>query len=107
MALVVTAKQPFLDWLQSVDPTGGNLTLGDLNQDPFVYLLPESASDRDAARHVRHSYKQIFESELIGWWREPSDWPKISSRLFARWFDWRYHSVVLDLAPGALVREEW
>src|SRR5438132_254234 len=40
-AVVVIPKQPFLDWLRRVDPTGGKLTLADLRRDPSIYLLPE------------------------------------------------------------------
>src|SRR5713226_1624385 len=75
-AAVVTAKQPFLDWLHSVDPTSRHLTLADLNQEPSVYLLPDSDSDAKAARHMRKSCTQIFTHELDGWFRVPSAWPK-------------------------------
>ena len=47
-AVVVVPKQPFLDWLHSIDPSSADLTLADLHQDPTVYLLPESGSDPEA-----------------------------------------------------------
>jgi len=106
MAVIVAAKPPFLEWLHSVDPTSNDLTLADLNQEPAVYLLPESGSDEEAARHVRRFCKDIFAAELDGWWRQRSDWPKnLNFGLFKEWFDWRYHSMVLDLATGPVIPE--
>jgi hypothetical protein len=37
-AVVVKPKQPFLDWLRTADPTSGGITLGELEQDPTIYL---------------------------------------------------------------------
>ncbi len=106
-AVIATAKQPFLDWLHSVDPTSQDLTLDDLNREPTSYLLPECDSDDEAARHVRRYCKQILAAELDGWWRRPSDWPQdLNFGLFKRWFAWQYHSVILDLVKDPLIREE-
>jgi hypothetical protein len=106
MAVIVSAKRPFLDWLHSVDPTSHDLTLCDLNDEPTAYLLPESGSDEEAVRQVRRFCKEILTAELDGWWRQRSDWPEnLNFGLFKRWFEWQYHSVVLDLATGPLIRE--
>lgn len=40
-AIVVTPKQPFLDWLQSVDSTSSELASADLGLEPTIYLIPE------------------------------------------------------------------
>lgn len=105
-AVIVTAKQPFLDWLKSVDDTGDDLTLADLNRDQSLYLLPESDDDAAAKRSLRKSCGDIFEEQLDGWWRDESVWPKDRSfRVFTRWFDYRFHSMVFDLVQKAPVRE--
>ena len=105
-AAVVTAKQPFLDWLHSV-PTSRHLTLADLNQEPSVYLLPDSDNDAKAARHMRKFCTQIFAHELDGWFRVQSAWPKdLAFRVFTRWFECRYHSMVLDLADAPFLTED-
>jgi hypothetical protein len=107
MAVIVRAKQPFLDWLHAVDPTSHELTLDDLNHEPNVYLLPEAESDEEAVRQVHRYCKHIVEEELDGWWRERSDWPRnLNFELFNQWFEWRYHSMVLDVGKAPLVREE-
>jgi hypothetical protein len=45
---------------------------------------------------VRKLCAQIFSHELDGWFRVPSGWPKdLTFRVFNRWFECRYHSMVL------------
>src|SRR5690348_14965262 len=106
-AVIVTSRQPFLDWLKSVDDTSDDLTLAVLNQDPSLYLLPESVNDEAAKRRLRKSCGEIFAEELDSWWRDQSVWPKDRSfRVFARWFDYRFHSMVFDLVQHAPIREE-
>ena len=48
-AIVLTPKQPFLDWRHSVDPTSSDLTLTDLGQGPTLYLLRAGCSPEGAA----------------------------------------------------------
>ena len=40
-AVVVKPRQPFLDWLNQVDPTSQNLTLSDIQREPKIYLVSE------------------------------------------------------------------
>jgi hypothetical protein len=106
-AVVVRAKQPFLDWLHSADPTSRHLTLPDLNQEPSIYLLPDSDSNEKAGRYLRKFCAQIFAHELDGWFRVPSAWPKdLTFQVFTRWFECSYHSMVLDLADAPFLAEE-
>ena len=43
-AVIVMPREPFLKWLQRVDPTSGELTLADLKREPTIYLLPPYAT---------------------------------------------------------------
>ena len=56
-AIVVRPKQPFLEWLHSVDPTSSELTLQDLGQEPDVYLVPEFESEEDLADCLREMFR--------------------------------------------------
>ena len=106
-AVIIIAKQPFLDWLHAVDPTSRQLKLDDLNVEPSIYLLPNSDSDEQAKKNLRRICKQIFAHELNGWWSEPSAWPQdLSYGVFVKWFDWRHHSMVFDVAEAPLRRKE-
>ena len=106
-AAIVIAKQPFLDWLHSVDPTSQHLTLDDLNEDQSIYLLPESESDEQSGKNLRKFCQEIFREQLEAWWRDQSDWPSdLSFGEFSRWFDYEFHSMVFDVEERTLEREK-
>jgi hypothetical protein len=105
-AIVVKPAQPFLDWLQAVDPTSVDLTLEDLRRDPSVYLIREGGSDPEVRKNLAKVCGRIFEEQLDGWWRVPSSWPRrrgISE--FERWFEWSSHSLVFDLCEAPIQHE--
>ncbi len=97
-AIVVTPAQPFLDWLQSVDPTSMELTLADLGIEPTIYLIPECETPEDVADCLRDVFDEIFQNQLDGWYRVRETWPTNRSyEMFCRWFHYSFHSVLLDL----------
>jgi hypothetical protein len=71
-AIVVVPKEPFLNWLHSIDPTSSAITLDDLSEEPTVYLLPECEDDEAVDKCLREAFAEIFEEELRGWWTERS-----------------------------------
>jgi hypothetical protein len=96
-AVIVTPKQPFLDWLHVADPTSLTLTLDDVRE-PTIYLLPDCEDDGDLRAHVRNYGDTIFEDQLDGWYRERSGWPADRDfKTFCLWFEYRAHTLVLDL----------
>ena len=102
-AIVVRPKQPFLEWLHSVDSTSSELTLQDLGQEPDVYLVPEFESEEDFADCLREMFHVIFEIQLEGWWTDRSTWPaNCTLDTFQAWFDCQVHSLVLDLSDEPL-----
>ena len=99
-ALVVRPAQPFLDWLDRVDPASAHLTLEDLRQEPTIYLLREWKTDEQALKHLAH-VNEIFEEELNGWYRDPSVWPeKRDLNAFLQWFECGFHSMVIDVCDN-------
>ena len=49
---------------------------------------------------------QIFEEQLDGWYRVPSSWPsRRDLDALDHWFEWSFHSVVVDLSDDPLLRE--
>jgi hypothetical protein len=106
-AIVVKPGQPFLDWLHQADPTSADLKLEDLRREPTIYLLPECDSEEEAVEHLETVCTEIFEEQLDGWYRVPSSWPKDRDfATFKRWFEWSYHSVIIDLCADPLIQEE-
>jgi hypothetical protein len=99
--------QPFLDWLHRADPTSSELSLEDLRREPTVYLLPECENQGEARKCLKEVCGQIFEEQLDGWYRVPSWWPNRRERdAFDRWFEWSFHSVVVDLCDEPLLQED-
>jgi hypothetical protein len=106
-AIMGMPGQPFLDWLHRADPTSGGLSLEDFRREPTVYLLPESESQGEARECLKDMCGQIFEEQLDGWYRVPSSWPsRRDMDAFDSWFEWSFHSVVVDLCDEPLQREE-
>jgi len=106
-AIVVKPAQPFLNWLHRVDPTSAHLTLDNLRLEPTVYLLPECESKEEAIEYLREVCTEIFEEQLNGWYRAPSAWPtERDLNAFVRWFEWCFHSMVVDLGDDPIEHEE-
>ncbi len=105
-AVVVKPAQAFLDWLRQVDPSA-DLALTDLQLEPTIYLLPEYATDEEARAYLRERCGTIFEDQLNGWHRVASAWPTDRSfESFDRWFEYAFHSMLLDLCEDRLKHEE-
>jgi hypothetical protein len=106
-ALIVKPAQPFLDWLHQVDSTSAHLTLEDLQREPTVYLVPECDSQDQAIEYLEESVRDVFEEHLDGWYRVPAVWPKERDLpTFQRWFEFGFHSMIVDLCDDVLKHEE-
>jgi hypothetical protein len=101
-AVIVTPKQPFLDWLHGADPTSLTVTLEELSE-PTIYLLPECDDDQDLIAHVRNYCDTIFEEELDAWYQDQSTWPVYRDfKTFCVWFEYQAHTMLLDLCDRPL-----
>jgi hypothetical protein len=67
-SMIVTAKQPFLNWLVSIDAKDKRLSLGDVNGEPVIYLIAECESDEEFQEWLKGNYRTVFEEQLDGWW---------------------------------------
>lgn len=106
-AIAVMPAQPFLDWLHRVDPTSAELTLEDLRREPTIYLIPECAGEEELREYMVKACRSIFEEELSGWYRVSSSWPMDRSLCrFVHWFEYRFHSALVDLPVGPLTHVE-
>lgn len=109
--VMLLPKQPFLDWIQAVDPDPvPTLTLDDVRDDASVFLLPAEVADtpENALRWVEKRWRSFFEF-MLGEWFDDSVWPEpLSLAMFRDWFTVRFHSMVWDMAPEApLEYEDW
>lgn len=110
--VLLVHKQPFLDWLLSVDQAPQEnppLTLAGINDDNEAFLIPDDVAETtaDAVKWVEKNWRMFFEHVLGGWITEPDLWPKISLKMFREWFDVQYCSMAWDLADEPLLSEDW
>ena len=101
-AVVVRPKQPFVDWLKSVEELDvPEITLAQL--DKTLYLVPDYEDPEDAEKVLKKIYDDIFCNELAGWYTDEEMWPKDRSlKMFKQWFDVEHFDVVEDVGRGPI-----
>ena len=105
--LRVMPGQPFLDGLHRADPTSNELSLEDLRGEPTVCLLSECENEEEARECLEEVCGQIFDEQLESRYRVHSSWPsRRGLDAFDRWFEWSFHSMVVDLCDDPLLQEE-
>lgn len=98
--LLLHYKPPAVQWINDVDPSpsGNRVTLEEVNSDLTVYLVSDGVSEspEEVRRWVKANWRNLFESELEGWYTDPTLWPKRTLKRFDEWFDVECHSVLID-----------
>ena len=95
--IVVMPKQPFLDWLLSVDPDH-QLDLEEISDDPTAYLIPECGTDEEREQIIDWCADFLFEQELWSWYTDEDLWPvRRDAQTFREWFEVKFHSLVFDV----------
>jgi len=108
-ALIIIPKQPLLDWVNYIYPEAP-VTLESLGKHDHgnVYLIPETDHPDDALNYLRENLELYFETELFDWCTDDKLWPKpLTWDLFERWFDYSIQSVVVDMAKGPIMKDEY
>jgi hypothetical protein len=105
-SVVVTPRQPFLEWLHTSDPTSADITLEIVSKEPAIYLIPECHTSEEVSHVLHELCEEIFTEQLDGWYRDTTTWPTDRSfDVFCHWFDYRHHSVLIDLCEETLIDE--
>ena len=106
-AIVVRAKQPFLNWLLDLpDPVSTDITLDEINNEPHIYLLPEYETIDQQDELLSGFYDIVFDAELNGWWTDETNWPAHRDfNLFKDWFSVEFHSIIEDIVDEPLINE--
>ena len=108
-ALILRYKQPFVDWINSADPSPSThlLTLAEVNQEHTVYLL-EAEDQDELGRWLAHHHHELFEDELSGWYTDPKLWPQDRSlKVLREWCSFELHSVVMDIGDSPLEDDDF
>ena len=107
-ALILRYKQPFVDWINAVDPAPSTpaITLEDTNGERTIYLV-EFDEKAELEGWLELNHELLFEEELFGWYTDPKLWPKDRSlRKLKEWCDVELHTVVIDTGESLIVEED-
>jgi len=97
-ALILRYRQPFVDWINAVDPSADSHTfsLDEVNEEHTVYLV-ELEDEEQLAAWLVSNHEVLFEQELMGWYTDPALWPQERSLdTLRKWCRLELHSVVVD-----------
>ena len=64
-AVVVKPKQPFIDWLNSVEPEGGCALKDEDFKDSSIYLIPECDSPEEIYDIIKQRVKFLREENKV------------------------------------------
>ncbi len=98
-AVVITPRQPYLDWAKQDDTTGvAERGFETLRREPHVYLVREHEDAESGDAVLEDYWPSLFEAMLAGWLTDERQWRKHRTRtMFQEWFDVQMCPVVEDL----------
>jgi hypothetical protein len=107
VAVSISVKQKFVDWVNQIPNGDIRWTLAKLNEDKSVYLIP-SYEDSDAERDWFRSQKmRVLEEALESICTEKDRWPKdLSDKIFDDYLSAEFHPMVWDLASDEPIEHE-
>jgi hypothetical protein len=99
-AITITRKQPYVDWANSLDDGGPELTVELATDRATIYLVPEIEESPNLDELLDEFWDEIFDEELAAWTPAEERWPTPRTRqVFGAWFEARLTESVLDLTP--------
>ena len=105
--MVVRARQPYVDWADSIGDDGERISLAEHRADPTAYLIPRVETAEDAEDLLMACWPLLFESELEAWCTDEEYWPaRRTIEMFAEWFEVELHSMVIDITAEPFEGEE-
>lgn len=109
-AIILKPKAPFVDWINSSDPSIGNeISIDETNEERTVFLVPEEAVDDpvNLLHWLKLNWQSLFESELDGWYTDESMWPQDRTfELFQEWVEVECHSCITDTVGEPIYDDE-
>jgi hypothetical protein len=107
-AVVVQPAQPFFGL--AAPSRSNKYGTGAGRPETGAYDLPLAGvgnRGQEALQHLTKVCSEIFEEQLNGWYGVPSVWPEERNlNAFLRWFDYSFHSMVLDLCAERLLHND-
>ncbi len=96
---IVRPTEGFLGWVNSIPSDRTRLSLGALQRDSLVLLVPEYVFEGDIDRLVLSMCTDLMEREFARWSDEQTNWPKDRGPdTFRAFFSVEIYPEVLDVA---------
>lgn len=94
-ALVLTIKEPFVNWLNKMYAEDDH---SEVTKDSNVYLIDDIEDVVGVEKWLKKKYKLFFEKELEAWITDKKYWPKKRTyKMFTEWFSIKISTAVYDL----------
>lgn len=101
-AIMVTPKQPLLDWVNSIHPDNPV----DSIDEGTIYLVKVRDTNEQTENWLKRNFDKIFQNELNDWYTDENDWPvKRTFKLFKEWFRYEISSMVLDMEEYDVIKD--
>jgi hypothetical protein len=105
-AVIISPKQPYIDWANSFEDSGPMLEPFEIQ--PTVFLIPDKYDEYNFDKYLKKKHAVIFEEELASWMTDPDVWPKSRSyKKFNEWFKVSISDMVIDLGADPITVEEY
>lgn len=103
--LVVRPRQPFIDWICSVE-AGEPVDPEDVWTSVNSFLVPEFDDPDETLEWIQGNVDTVFEIMLNDWITEPESWPADRDwTAFEKWFEFEYVDLAWDLVDEPLSSE--
>ena len=108
-ALIITPKQPVIDWQNKIFPDSPITNhLEDKNDNGNVFLIPQFDDPDGYMDYIKRNFKEIFHYQLWEWCIDKKLFPKVLTwKMFNEWFDWSIQTMILDLVDEDIEKEEF
>jgi len=105
-AVVLKAKQAFVDWLNAL-PETEPVTHDELAHESIIILLPEFDDPEREQDYLRKIAPTILDSQMESWCMDDSHFPRKKDwALLQKWFEIELISEVFDVDEDPLEKEE-
>jgi hypothetical protein len=107
--LLVKRKQPFVDWLRSLEDGDEfeDALAAQATAETDVFLLHVPDREPKLEELIAEYWQDVFEEQLWAWMTDELTWPQDRTReMFDVWFDVQLGADVVDLLPDEPLTED-
>jgi hypothetical protein len=106
--VVVTARQPFVDWINGFPKYDGRVSREEVSREKDVFLMYDSEDQENYEFHLLDIMDYIFEFELNEWSTDSGTWPRDrSEKVFREWFNVEMMGLAIDPYDDIIEDEDW